>query len=590
MSAYEEYDDDGESEGLELATPTTGGHGGKKCCRSGCDTGASGDKHSHNYFKQAAVIWGFWWTLATLCAFLVLSIILAQERSSGYFTVHYWLNGNDSVDGDTLRSPAVSLITAAIVGTLLTVCTIVLGWRAYNKIAREDLRNGEGPFGRMSAMARNYTVYEPIAIGDALAFVMAAQEGGLANLWVMVTGALLSLAGDTLLPMMRLEVTSGKLKGSSGVAMLSYLMCKMTPFTLVVASMAQFSIYNKFTAAIAVYYAIMGLRVVLSFWMFVWPSLVYTFGGGAHDDGWARFVVERSPTREERGRHTSQEKIDAHVQDAKAGWFKHIWWTQVVGTLICLILFILVTVGTQQTLGSGDSGGRHVFARITMISSTGPSGETVTQFDRTYPLGQFAIPLQFGLHTLLFFFLLMFPCWKGLRNGFQFYWQRGRDPFSEFGFGIADFFVVWTLLTVTGTTQAFELLINGMAILISRMMWSETRKDYSYHFSLMAFVVGMIPFIQAAVNVSLVTGRSNQQLWAVIVLFALYAIRDLVLYVILNHVGTHVGDLRGKLRVLKPHHLVISRFLFNVAIRIVATVVLYYTHALYDGWQIVNSL
>ena len=591
MSSYDDDDcDDGDD--VELTN-----HGTRGKSRA-CHTGAKMRHSDANHLKQAAVNWGFCWTVMTLIAFLVLSVILAQERTSGHFTTHYWLNGNDDIDGDTFRSQNVSLVASCVVSVVLLISTIMLGWRTFNKLARADLRNGEGKWalGRKSAMARNHAVYEPIAVADALAFVMAAQEGGLANLWVMIIGAALSLAGDVLLPLLRLEVRSEKLKGSSGVAMLSYLLCKLMPFTLVIVSVAKYVPMTKVTAAIATYYAIMGLRVVLSFWMFMWPSLVYMFGGEAYDDGCARWVVERSDSDPDTGHRNSQAKeISEYTNDPKntKKWRRNVFWVQIIGAFVCLVLFWITLSGTQWTLGDSDSGGRHVFARITMTTTTGPSGEIVTQFDRTYPLGQFAIPMQFALMMLLFFVLLFWRCWPGLRSTLGHYWQRGRDPFAEFAFGVADFFVVWTLLTITGTTEVAELIINGACILGSRMIWSETRKNSSFYFSLLAFLTGMLPFVQAAVNISLVTVRSNQQLWAVIVLFILYGVRDLVLYVILNHVETHVTvdgvDLRAKLRVLKPHHVVISRSIGNVIIRIVSMCVLYYTHALYDGWQIVND-
>lgn len=587
-------------------------------------------------YQRPARLFGLLVSTLTTVTFIAAMAILVSEQKMDYFTVNYMVEGDVSANGDTFHNINIAC-WAFIVGTIVG---FVLFWptNLYRCWSGESTHVWASTVNMF-----NFYTYFPIALLESLATLALLQSTGLAHFWTMVYSAVSVFGAEVVLCMTRVaqeETLASRIRnddnkrqyksaGSSSLSILTYLVCKLVPFCLMAVAVSQRWPGDKIGAAFIIMFSVVGARVLFTaacFWKAIAFSVKYS------DHGWFRWIVLRNDKK------SYQENDDA------ANFRTFIRYTSGfgrpprigmwVGTVVCLILFVFVTVNTQVDFRSGDRAGLNAFERITSVIYSNRGMTAHPQFDRTWGMGQVFLPIIFGLPALMMVPLIMLQCRrahasekvvtipgtnvKATRKNYESWiedaWANARDPYNAFAFAVARGFIAWMLLSITGTTEYTELLMAMKLQLVSSMIWTETRKNSSAINALLATLTCLLPFVHATVNYTKEANSSNVELAAVIVLFCAFAFHELL--TLWFYVDTPCGQtyysirssdtlkelvkmgvypagttkVQGPRRSFHPERVVLWRYVVNVALIITSTLMIYWLGGMHHHSEIQNSL
>ena len=546
----------------------------------------------------------------TLIAVVVAGTVLLIDQKDKHVTVHYYLEGDDSVNGDTFRG-----VNAALWGTIVSASLLFLN--LLTLFFRYRTGERDHPFAKTGQEQRfNLYSYFPVAVADGLMLLALSQSCGLALLWPMVYGTLGCVLGDFLLCMMRLSTDKGangqpKLVGSSFVSVIVYWMSKFTPYILIFACIGARHPGQNPVIAVSFYFAFLAVRVLFSGFAFLVPML----SGTKKDTGAFRWVVMRVDGQASGGT-TAEQSVRAYRDALDPYWGRHVGTVMFWGSIISGIAYFIVQFQTQLGFGSGPRAGREVYERITwtVTSLIEPYGETVfVQFDRTWPMGQYFVVLIFGL-PMLFIFPLLHLFYRRSQGRFdslwEDYWKHARDPYNAVVFGVCKFCAVWMLLSILGTTEFTSLLLGGLSTVYSSMLWAESRKNHSIGYSVLAVLAGLVPFVHAIVNYVCMVSTSKVELVALILLIIAHAAGEIFSFVVYNVSQTKdLNDgavqalvaaypqfraaaergIKDLYRVWNPSFVVAVRYALGLVFNFTAVICIYWLGGMHHGWEIVNN-
>jgi hypothetical protein len=235
-------------------------------------------------------------------------------------------------------------------------------------------------------------------------------------------------------------------------------------------------------------------------------------------------------------------------------------------------------VATMTAFGLSNNVARKVFGRVTWTRSIRWNDAPTAELDRTWPILQVAVPLQFGL--IMLFGIYQTVTWeKTLKQ-----WALASDYLNDFAYAVADFWAVWVVLNLTGTTELSELIFAGVAILACNAIITEARRQYPWYFSVAPCLLGLVPFIHAAINLANMAHHNDIELIGVIIFFAAYACRALVYFFFrFRTKGDIYYYFDGH-----PGTYVLARFFTDWIVRF-CVVAVWLGGGFDHGWQVIND-
>lgn len=579
----------------------------------------------------------------TLGAFVLVMCLLVADQKGDWWTINYLLEGDTSVNGDTYRTVNLATLVFAIgaVPAFILAC-----------LNSHRLKNSDRYGYAKTAHMFNALNYGPVALMDAFAALAILQSCGLGHLWTLIYSTVSVFMADVVLCMTRISMVetrtsvqkrstnsakASKLK-SEGSTMLSvwvFLICKLVPFILSgVAVSAHWPGALPATAFI-VYIVWLGIRVLFTSTVLTWRLCSNDTSNADH--GAFRWIIMRPAGSK------MNDDTDAFRKavDIINGFGTRPLAVMFIGSLISTLMFVLTMIETQIAFGSGDRGGKNVVERISSVIYTNGGLTQVAQFDRTWPMGQVFVPLQFALPMVMIvpLFLLL---WTRMRapqamvvvgkgqaakkyptrsynSTLERQWMNARDPGHSGVFAITNGCGVWMLLSITGTHEYTELLSALTLQLVSGMMWAESRKSYSVSYAALATFVCLLPFSHSAMNYARASDHSNIELTAMLVMFIAVGIREISSWLLYlssetkdtsSHKGccsnyshdlhalVNLGEIDAKdakegitgyYRSWHPDRVVAWRYAINLLVNFAFVLVIYWLGTMHRGTDINNN-
>jgi hypothetical protein len=449
-----------------------------------------------------------WVNLAISCLVLVTAVtsgaLLVNEYTDTHWTVHYWLEGDNAANGDTFRHISMVIPAFTISVTIMLASVVLLVLRL-----TEDCN---GIMAGWSNYSNNAVIHGCIGLSDAFITLIFTQVTGNSNLWAMVYVAILTLFGDLIGVAIRIYWDSqGRRGGSSWWAPFLYLSVKMTPLVLLAVSADRLGLTTNIKAAFWLFFAVTALRVTIMFVAQIMAIMSYTRNVRLY-----RWLVMQPNAKEAATNLDARNQLFGQLKKTTATTNTRVYLGVVLFlNLTCTLIFTLFA-----TVGCGNSVCRQVYERITFTLTETGGQTTDVQFDRTWGVLEVAIPFQFGMLVFMGAFYLI-----AVRH-FQLAWVNVGDFLHDLCFGVADFFTVWVILNMTGTTELAELLLGSTLILACDMLFAESRSKYPWYFAMIPSLVTLLPFAHASCNVAMLQNRSKQELAWAIVMFVAYGLRS----------------------------------------------------------------
>ena len=515
--------------------------------------------------RAAYLRWTFWLTLALFMAYTAAASVLFNEYTTTSWTTHYWLEGDDSLNGDANSNINVPF-WAGITGICVLLISLVGGYggRAHFNLDHDH---------KWSRTTNNLVIWGPISLANALLTAAFIQCTGSSNVWVIIYGLVHSFAADWLGCSMRVvwlpvgNPSVLKRFGSGWIALMMYLCLRSSIIIYLAICAARNGLSTNVTAAFWVFFSFSVIQTCLIagayFWAFVNPE-----HGFVH----AKFVLQPLASYTELpATDTNNSYRDAVVKVITTKRLRITWSVVAVLTMAATIVF---TVGTNVFA-------RRVYERITWtLTKPNENGMTFNvEFDRVWGVLQVALPLQFGLPFLVSMIQLF---WVKYYQGMI---AKASDTLNDTAFGIADFWVAWATLNYTGTTEFPELFFGSLLVFCCTLLLTEARREYPWYFTLVPTAALLLPFIHAVINVKCLDNRSNQELILSVITLVLYGLRQFFFFALRYKPSKKPGVY---FTAAEAHKYVFWRYIFNFCMRFILVAV-WLSNAFHHGDDIQNN-
>lgn len=461
----------------------------------------------------------FWIGVLVMATAVVSGALVVNEYKDTHWTVNYWLEGDNSLNGDTLRHISMVIPAFVISVTILTANVLILGLRWHGDCEFKFMEN-------WSNYSNNALIYGCIGVSEAFITLFFTQVVGNSNLWAMIYVTVLTLLGDLIGVAIRIYWVQRKNEpdqrgGSSWWAPLLYLCVKMTPLVFLAVSADRVGLPTNVKVAFWLFFGVTTFRVCL---MFV-AQMLAIMSCSSQWNLYRCLVMQPNVKASDDQRQQSQDQSVSRTRYRLAQALDNEKTKNKTRIYLGLVMFLnfactLIFTFFTQLGCTGRSVCREVYERLTYTLTLSGGESVAVQFDRVWPVLQVAVPFQFGLLTLVAGFYLV-----AVRQ-FQLAWVNVADFMHDLCFAVADFFFVWVILNMTGTTELSELLLGATLILACNMLFAESRSKYPWYFALIPSLAALLPFAHASSNIAMLQNRSNQELAWTIVAFVCYAIRN----------------------------------------------------------------
>lgn len=444
-------------------------------------------------------------TCVVLCTVVTAGALVANEYTDTHWTIHYWLEGDNSLNGDTFRHISTIIPAFTIAGACLLINILFISLQLWEK-EECGLHCSEWGSYRQNAMMQGL-----VGVAEALITLIFTQVTGNSNLWAIIYVGFLSLFGDLIGASIRVFFNErGTRGGSSRWAPIMYLCVKMTPLVFLAISADRIGLPTNVKVAFWLFFSMTTFRVTVM----ALAQLAATFKmQKLYRHLLMQPIAADMPTAAE---IAAREKTRDALATPRATYNQRMFLGAAVFINFALTLsFILVS-----NLDHTSSVSRQVYERITW-TLTHAGGEAYhVEFDRVWGVLQVAVPLQFGLLMVMGVFYAIFI------DHVRYAWTNVADFFHDLCYAVGDFFFVWVILNMSGTTELSELLLGSTLIFACDMLFAESRSRYSRWFMLVPSLVGLLPFAHASSNIAMLQNRSRQELAWTIVAFVAFFIRN----------------------------------------------------------------
>ena len=447
-------------------------------------------------------------TLIMFCFFTASASLVFNEYKSDNWTIHYWLEGDDSINGDSWSSANVGLWGGICAIIVLGLSLVVFASRTFCKFGRFGASWGP--------VKNNLAVWGPLALGQAFMTMAFTQVTGTSNLWSIVYMGAFALMSDWVGVSLRVLWKENRRYGSGLLGLLAYLGMKSLPLIYLALCATRNGLSTNITAAYWLFFAASTIKLCWFVGVFalamITPhhnnlhvKLVFQSVDAYHNP----LTVDVGPQKDTRGSLHSKKSLKKAV--------KYFMIFLLLANMVCVVLFSVgTTVGFQDT-------NRKVYERVTW-TLTKPTANAVTynvEFDRVWGVLQVALPIQFGaLFLVLCYHLIFF-------DSFYNHMLNGSDVLSDMAYAVGDFFIVWATLNMTGTTEFSELLSASFLAFACCVVLIEARREYEWYFTLVPTLTFLLPMCHAAVNIAMLATRSSQELDLTALTFVVLGLRQL---------------------------------------------------------------